>query len=477
MATKLHELSEKNEDVLVVIGLEHWESIKIIMDNQDFYEDLTAFEVAAQAELFNIESEDLPNIMIEIPNIVYQWEKFRALQKESIEMQTNMNPDEFQLRKMNISPAITEIIFRSVRRFKEDYNEEINLHKLKSLFQYLRNLPLIEHMIVPSLFDIVLAAKSILNDEFAWIVWEECKRYPDARSDPKLESAHFSDKGVYLHGKYFFIRRHIPILVKKIKLPLKPKPHESHPGEWKKIWNQDGWNLVSHIPEDLFEENYFQHVRHRALNLMKDKFVKIHKFTSTLMDGIDFRETLRNWAFEQQVYVREERPIQGEVDAVVIIFDKDEQKPPRYPYNMMWYAEHDHESDLALYCTYPGEFLVGPGISRVEIGGVVSFFPPRGIPDVWGIGFSQKYPFIKSKADRLLLAGIIYAQKKFVVFMAKEPPSSNFISIAHKTGVDLIYIPLDHFNPISLRALRNVHMLAGKKVRAYAEKYIQKRRY
>jgi hypothetical protein len=336
-------------------------------------------------------------------------------------------------------------------------------------------------MITPTLFDIVLAAKSILNDEFAWIVWDECKRYPNAGADPKYESAHFTDKGIYLKGKFFRIRRRIPIAIHRIKLPLKPIPQENHKGEWKELWQKDGWNLVSHVPEDLFEENYFQHVRHRALNLMKDRYVKVHQFTSTLMDGIDFRETIRNWAMDQKIYVREERSIHGEVDAVVIIFDRDEPRGKseqlRYPYEMMWYAEHQNESDLALYCTFPGEYLVGPGISRVEIGGVVSFFPPRGVPDVWHSRFSEQYPFIKPRADRLLLAGIVFSQKKFVVCVSKERPSSFFYGLAHKIGVEILHIPFDKFNPVSIRALRNIHMLAGKKVRNYAGKYIQKRRY
>ena len=476
MATKLHQLMEQHQQILVIMGLEHWETIRSILDHQDFYEDLTTFQTETTAEIYNIEEADLPKIITETPNIVAQWEKFRSKQKDTAEEKTDLDASQFNLRKFDQCRAITEIIFRSVGRFKEEYNETINLHKLKSLFQYMRNLPLMDHMITPTLFDIVLAAKSILNDEFAWIVWEECKQYPDPQPDPKLESAHFNESGVFLHGKYFFIRRFIPLRIRKIRLPLKPKPRENFTGEWRKIWNRNSWNLISHIPEDIFEENYFQHVRHRALNLMKDRFVKVHKFTSTLMDGIDFRETLRNWAYDQKIYVREERSIQGEVDAVIIVFDRDEDNV-RYPYNMMWYAEHAHESDLALYCTHPGKFLVGPGISRVEIGGVVSFFPPRGIPDIWGSKFVANYAFAKSKADRLLLAGIIYAQKKFVVYSAKNPPKSTFISLAHKAGVEIIYIPLDHFNPVSLRALRNVHMLAGRHVREFVDKYVQKRRY
>lgn len=481
MAARLHELMAANKRILVVIGLAHWEHIKTILEHGDIPEDLTAFQTDVTGELYNVESEDLPNIMLETPNIVAQWENFRTLQKTLIDDEDPFDPEIMPLKRFDIFRGIKEIIFRSVRRFKSEYDEEISIHKLKSLFQYMRNLPIIENMIKPTLFDIVLAAKSILNDEFAWIVWEECKRFPGAGPDSDYETAHFTEKGIVLKGKFFKIRRRIPIPIHRIKLPLKPIPKENHKGEWKEIWQNDGWNLVSHIPEDLFEENYFQHVRHRALNLMKDRYVKIHQFTSTLMDGIDFRETIRNWALDQKIYVREERSIQGEVDAVVIIFDRDEPRGKatqfRYPYEMMFYAEHENESDLALYCTYPGEYLVGPGISRVEIGGVVSFFPPRGIPDVWHSRFTDQYPFIKSRADRLLLAGIIFSQKKFVVCVQKERPSSFFYGLAHRLGVEILYISFDKFNPVSLRALRNIHMLAGKKVRKYAGKYIQKRRY
>jgi hypothetical protein len=81
------------------------------------------------------------------------------------------------------------------------------------------------------------------------------------------------------------------------------------------------------------------------------------------------------------------------------------------------------------------------------------------------------------KADRLLLGALIYSQKKFVVYMAAQPPKSVFHGIAQRMGMKIIYIPLDRFNPVSLRALRNLHMLAGKQTRNFANEYIRKRRY
>lgn len=483
MATKLNELMKKNPDrqILVVIGLAHWEKIKNLLKHCEISEDITtSFSPSVDAKLFNILQEDLPKIMIEAPNIVFQYEIFRNRQKKVIDKLPFREYKKFDLLKLDRFNAIKIILQRAVNQYKQEYDEKISLHKLKSLFQYIRNLPLIENRITPLLFDIVLASKSIINDNFAWVVWDECKLYPYAKEDDNLDSLSFHKEGILLDGKYFKLRRTIPMKIQRIKLPLKPKPKESKKGEWRTVWDKNKWNLVSYLPEDIFEENYFHHVRTRSMNLLKDENMKTHEFTSTLMDGIDFRETIRNWAYKKKIYVKETRTIRGEVDSVVIIFNRDEitdDSEEKFPHKQMWYAEHLKESDLAFYSTFPGIDLVGPGISRIELGGVLSLFPPRNIPDIWNEKFFKNYPMGKKKADKLLLAAILFAQKPFITYVAKNKPDNVFYSMAARLHVKIIYLPLDRFNPVSLRALRNLHVLAGKKIRSYAHKYIHKRRY
>jgi len=482
MASKLKEVIRNNPDkqILVVMGLAHWEKIKNLLEHGDLSSDITSFQTSVDAKLFNILQEDLPKIMIETPNIVFQYEIFRSRQKKVIDKLPFKEYKKFDLLKLDRFNAIKIILQRAVNQYKQEYDEKISLHKLKSLFQYIRNLPLIENRITPMLFDIVLASKSIINDNFAWVVWDECKLYPYAKEDDNLDSLSFHKEGILLDGKYFKLRRTIPMKIQRIKLPLKPKPKESKKGEWRTVWDKNKWNLVSYLPEDIFEENYFHHVRTRSMNLLKDENIKTHEFTSTLMDGIDFRETIRNWAYRKKIYVKEKRTIRGEVDSVVIIFNRDEitsETEEKFPHKQMWYAEHLKESDLAFYSTFPGIDLVGPGISRIELGGVVSFFPPRNIPDIWNEKFFKNYPMGKKKADKLLLAALLFAQKPFITYVAKNKPDNIFYTMAARLRVKIIYLPLDRFNPVSLRALRNLHVLAGKKIRSYAQKYIHKRRY
>jgi len=479
MAAKLSEIMKANKDrqILVVMGLAHWEKIKYLLEHNIISEDITtSFSTSVDAKLFNILQDDLPKIMIETPNIVFQYEIFRSRQKKVIDKLPFQEYKKIDLLKMDRFNSIKIMLQCAVDKYKQEYDEKISLHKLKSLFQYIRNLPLIENRITPMLFDIVLASKSIINDNFAWIVWDECKLYPYAKEDDNLDSLSFQDEGILLDGKYFKLRRTIPLKIQRIKLPLKPKPKETKKGEWRTVWDKNKWNLVSYLPEDIFEENYFQHVRTRSMNLLKDDNIKIHEFTSTLMDGIDFRETIRNWAYKKKIYVKEKRTIRGEVDSVVIIFNRDENNLV-FKHTQMWYAEHLKESDLAFYSTFPGTNLVGPGISRIELGGVVSFYPPRNIPDIWNDEFLKNYPIAEKKADRLLIAALLFAQKPFITYVAKNKPDNIFNSMAARLRIKIIYLPLDRFNPVSLRALRNLHVLAGKKIRSYAHKYIHKRRY
>jgi len=288
MAAKLNEVMKKNPEgqILVVMGLAHWERIRNLLEHGNILEDITSFSTSIDTKLFNILQEDLPKIMIETPNIVFQYEIFRSRQKKVIDKLPLREYKKFDLLKLDRFNAIKIILQRAVTQYKQEYDEKISLHKLKSLFQYIRNLPLIENRITPILFDIVLASKSIINDNFAWVVWDECKLYPYAKEEDNLDSLSFHKDGILLNGKYFKLRRTIPMKIQRIKLPLKPKPKESKKGEWRTVWEKNKWNLVSYLPEDIFEENYFHHVRTRSMNLLKDENIKTHEFTSTLMDGI-----------------------------------------------------------------------------------------------------------------------------------------------------------------------------------------------
>ena len=130
------------------------------------------------------------------------------------------------------------------------------------------------------------------------------------------------------------------------------------------------------------EEASTRHVRDQARAILGSDLARSEKFTSSVMDGLDIRETLRNW-HTGDLYVKVIPPSRGSVDAVVFLFDVPAD-PEVYTNRATWYAEHSEESTLAFFATDPMTNLIGPGIAQADYGGALFLYPPRPIPDILG---------------------------------------------------------------------------------------------
>ena len=162
--------------------------------------------------------------------------------------------------------------------------------------------------------------------------------------------------------------------------------------------------------------------------MLSEERATVEPFTASLLDGIDLRETIRNW-HDGKIFVRNLQKIHGEVGSVIVIFDED--RDGRYNYMTTWLGEHQNESDMAFYSTHPFDHLIGPGIGRAEYGGFLMSLPARRMYDVWA---DPDYDFAETKAERLLLAGMDYSIQKYVVYVAAKPPRSVFRNIAARFG-------------------------------------------
>ena len=184
-----------------------------------------------------------------------------------------------------------------------------------------------------------------------------------------------------------------------------------------------------------------------------------------MLDGIDLRETVRNW-HTGKIFVQECMPVKGSVDSIVVIFDEDSTS---YPCTMTWLGEHHQESDMAFYATDPDQRPAGPGINKALYGGFLMTMPPGRLFDVFG---DPAYRSASNHAERLLLAGIDYGLERFVLYAAPKPPRPFMQVIAGRYGKRILYIPLAQLSPVMLRKIRTFHILAGKSVREYAKDYI-----
>jgi hypothetical protein len=243
------------------------------------------------------------------------------------------------------------------------------------------------------------------------------------------------------------------------------RKREVRPGEW--LEGFDDPSICSYPPEDIAVEEYGRFLKRKGCQQLSEELSRTEKFSSSLLDGIDMRETLRNIR-DGAIYVREQQRVTGGVGCLVVVFDAD-QKSERYPYCMTWLGEHDQESDMAFFATDPAENIVGPGICRCEYGGFMLSYPPRRVMDVWQ---DPDYRSASSRSEALLLAALDYSIEKHVVYVAARPPRSIFKQLAARRDRKIVYIPLGSLSPHKIKQLRILHILAGKDKRETAKDYI-----
>ena len=144
-------------------------------------------------------------------------------------------------------------------------------------------------------------------------------------------------------------------------------------------------------------------------------------FTTSIMDGIDIRDTLRNW-YEEKIFVKVLPPSRGKLDCVVMLFDSPAD-PRDYPWRTTWYAEHEEESTLAFFATDFSKELVGPGIALATYGGAMFLFPPVHIPDIWR---DPRLDFTETLEERLLAAACMYSACPHVALLSAAPPGAGW---------------------------------------------------
>lgn len=398
--------------------------------------------------LINPHPDCLAEVCVEYPYLQYRYEQQRA------------EPAALDRGKVQLA-----LLREAENAYQISTGDKVEHWHRRYLARYTRNLAAVSGYLVASLYELTVAARSIVDDNYGWEVWNMANRFPPQQDHAEIETVNLAASEIWINTRRVRLRRRLPSTKQRRKpANLKMRKKESQPGEWAKQLN--GNSICSYPPEDLVIETYGRFLKAKAKRMLADESEKVVPFTSSLLDGIDVRETIRHW-HERKLYVRETRRAPGEVGAVVVIFDEDLDS--RYNYMTTWLGEHQNESDMAFYATQPFEHLVGPGIGRAEYGGFLMTLPAGRMFDVWA---DPDYDFAETKSERLLMAALDYTLDRHVVYVAAKPPRTVFRSIAAQLGRKLIYLPIGQLNPTKLKKVRVVHVLDGHERRPEAKDYL-----
>lgn len=455
LVKKTKELEKESKNILLLIHYRHLtpflnEFKNVKLQDKKFKEQPPYFEV----KTYPVNPDHLYFVLGELPFITAKAEKERY--------------DPFA-EKVDLSDLIKEL-FRDTREsYYEKKSDTLHLSpvRIQNGIKYLRNLTLQEDRFIPDLFDIIIAAKGIGGNQYALKVLENAKYYPYLPYETEeqllnvgIEMIKRPEDSDAVEGINLLKDE---LLVWK-KLSIKPDPSQLRKKEYKYRWNPHGF--CSHLPEDRKIESFNRHVRTKTLKLISEDLIKTEKFETSVKDGIDIRETLRNW-HTKNIYIKELPPSRGKIDTVVIIFD--ENHDDIYSERTVWYAEHEEESTLTFYATDPFSDLIGPGIARCTYGGLSLLFPPIQIPSAFEL--TEGLNFTKL-SHRLTYGALAFTQEKAIAYVSNKKPDLQIKKMATKFKKHLIWIPLNSFSNETMHKIRKFHILNGHEVRSWATRFI-----
>jgi hypothetical protein len=506
MAFHLRELEHKlswtgkldpNRPILVLCGLKHLFGLKEKLKANSIPR---PEEPHISAKLYHLSPISLGEIMVNFPffNAVYELQRSKTLKPETNSTKkeepnkidsknTNLSKRKFSVvagkplekleelairahkdvadKTIDHNEILTNYLIWCRKFYEQETKEELTPQQMFLLISFARKYASVKKSLLPDFYELLIAGRGSINSHFCYRMWELGKYYPEQEGYSELDI-------IELHAE------DISPLINKVRMnphaPLKPRaslPRFLSRKDKQKQANKDKDlkfdpdSICSYPPEDIILEGYGNYLRSKGKNILSEERKRVRAFETSLLDGIDLRETIRNW-HTGKLYVQEAAIIKGNVDSVVVIFDEDTSN---YPYTMTWIGEHDQESDMAFYATDPNTRLVTSGVRKAIYGGFMMSMPPGRLYDVFS---DPAYRIAINYAERLLLAALDYSLEKFVVYVAPKPPRPFFQVLAGRYGKRILYISLKQLSPVMLQKVRSFHILANKSVRSFAKDFI-----
>ncbi len=454
MAYQLHQLEMDYKQVVLVCSLLDWPWIKQAYDDRSEYPHPEPS--AGVPTLYGLEPATLFFALSEFPYITYLYEKNR----QELKSDRNVAID-----------GVKEIMLKARENFLNKH--KIRYHNLTSqtfqiYLQYVRNLTLMEHRLTPDLYTLVVSAKQIGGDAYAIALMEAARDYPFQQVAPGMDTLALGiDQAVLDDDQVMTMKNRLnETQFEWRSLDLKPDPEKFKQEQWKYTWNPYG--QCSWPPEDEKIESMNTHVREQSKLLLSNDLARTEKFTSSVKDGIDIRDTLRNW-HTGDIYVKEIPPSRGTIEVVVFLFEMEPQ-PERYPWRQTWYAEHKDESTLCFFATNYMDNMVGPGIGQATYGGCMMIFPPRPILNIWE---DPRIFMGETLEEKLLEAAFLHSRERHVTVVSPGPPKAAWRRMCRQYKKRIIHIPLKRFSVQTIEKVRRFHVLNGKHIRSFATRFIQ----
>lgn len=455
MANQLRDLTKKYSRVVALCSIHHWPWLR-----QSYLEPKQTIAEPHQAHEANpmsVAENTLVFLLSELPFITGVYEESR--------LETSGDSQSAAI------DGIKRLLMAGRASYMADLGSRgrrITTLLLSQCLKYIRNLTLLDRRLTPDLYTLAIAAKQILGDQFAIHLVEAARDYPFLEESEWPTTTLGIDQARLPDGQVVpIVNRLAGAATEWRSIELNRKPLKYDEKKWQMAWNP--YRQCSWPPEDEQIESFRSRVIERAKAALGADLARTEKFTTSMMDGLDIRETMRHW-YDGELYVKIQPPTIGHLDAAVFLFES-QADPRSYPWRTTWFAEHKDESTLAFFATDFRQEMIGPGVAVATYGGALFLYPPRPIDDIW---MDAELDFADTMEDRVVAAACLHSRSRHIAILSPTAPGAAWKRLAKRYGKRLVHVPLGHFNDAMVQQLRTVHVLNGQQVRSYASHFIRK---
>lgn len=367
--------------------------------------------------------------------------------------------------------ALKELFLAARSSYRQDLGNrarQITPQLISQCLKYIRNQTLLDRRMTPSFYTIVRSAQQMMGDSFAIHLVSSAKDYCFDEPLPWPEMKMGIDQGDVPGFGVVKLSSRLPgNPMEWHQLELQRPARKQDQRKWISRWNP--YQQCSWPEEDQKIESFRNRIMERARAAIGADLARTEKFTTSMMDGLDLRETLRHW-YDGSLYVKIQPPSIGHLDATIMLFDG-EPDPREYSWRATWFAEHIEESTLAFFATPFQKEMLGPGVAVSTYGGAMFLYPPRPIDDIWS---DPRLDFTDTLEQRIVAAACMHAESRHIALLSHAAPGLALKQIAKRFKRKLVHVPLAQFAESVVQQLRIFHVLNGKHVRSYAAHFIRK---
>lgn len=455
MAARLQDLSTRFERILFICGMTHWEGVREHLE----------FETG---QLFHHHTES-----VDAPFLAKLGPKARHLLLE----ETPYLVLHYELARRFSLPYLKDKLLRQLlqeaRQAPLLIEEHYSPRELKNILQYAYKLAVSDKRVSPDLYNLLLACKQTLGDDYAIEVMDRALAYPYEDEDdlPEIDFDPENDS-FWMAGRKIILQRRLPLPVTPdsgrdwLELEIVRKKRDELPDDYSPMWLFFGF--FSHIPEDLVLEGFIDRLGDKVASDVVAESVKVQEFSGSLLDGLEMRESIRNRPLNK-LYVREVQRKFAPIGAWILIFDE-QLSQIRYPWIMSLSAEHHNESDIAFYASNPALHPVSREIIRAEYGALLALKPP--LPDAEKLDFDDLDIDEDLRKEQLLRLAIQKSSLPGIIYFAQKPPDPYYFKMAQSYKKEIYHLPLSRVSQRHLKRIQRFHLLSRREIRDIADDYI-----